>query len=186
MHDSTVFRPAELVHRKNLRTPEVLLYEHWVKPQEEDSTVTEYVFDLINRMRRCQELAVTNTTEVRDKRKVWYDENAVKREFRVGDVVLVLATSKPNKMAVQWTGPGVIESKLSETNYIVRMESKKNKTQIYHVNLLKPYHQILERVNLIEMERRKSKNVKRRNWQFRTRFRIQTFMILNESKQTAH
>ncbi|GBM73164.1 Retrovirus-related Pol polyprotein from transposon 17.6 [Araneus ventricosus] len=61
-------------------------------------------------------------TENRDKRKVWHDRNAVKREFRVGELVLALATSKPNKMAVQWTGPGVIESKLSETNYIVRME----------------------------------------------------------------
>ncbi|GBM54467.1 hypothetical protein AVEN_217154-1 [Araneus ventricosus] len=88
-------------------------------------------------------------TEVRDKRKVWYDKNAVKRKFRVGDLVLVLATSKPNKMAVQWTGPGVIESQLSETNYIVRMENKKDKTQIYHVNLLKLYHQRPERINLI-------------------------------------
>ncbi|GBN63108.1 hypothetical protein AVEN_138105-1 [Araneus ventricosus] len=52
-HESTGFSPGEHVHVKNLITPEVLLYEHCVKPQEEDSTVTEYVFDLINRMRRC-------------------------------------------------------------------------------------------------------------------------------------
>ncbi|GBM66031.1 hypothetical protein AVEN_147358-1 [Araneus ventricosus] len=109
-HDSTGFSPAELVHGNNLRTPEVLLYEHWVRPQEGDSTVTEYIFNLINRMRHCQELAVTTMTETRDKRKTWYDKNAVKREFRVGELVLVLATSKPNKMAVQWTGPGVIEN----------------------------------------------------------------------------
>ncbi|GBL88165.1 hypothetical protein AVEN_29540-1 [Araneus ventricosus] len=57
-------------------------------------------------------------TETRDKRKTWYDKNAVKREFRVRELVLVLATSKPNKMAVQWTGSDVIESKLSETNCI--------------------------------------------------------------------
>ncbi|GBL74979.1 hypothetical protein AVEN_243785-1 [Araneus ventricosus] len=88
-------------------------------------------------------------TEVRDKRKVRYDKNAVRRKFQVGDLVLVLATSKPNKMAVQWTGPGVIESQLSETNYIVKMVSKNEKTQIYHVNLLKAYHQRPERINLI-------------------------------------
>ncbi|GBN83217.1 Transposon Ty3-I Gag-Pol polyprotein [Araneus ventricosus] len=52
-------------------------------------------------------------------------------------------------MAVQWTGPRVIESKFSETNYIVRIEGKKDESQIYHVNLLKPCHQRLERVNLI-------------------------------------
>ncbi|GBN34963.1 Transposon Ty3-G Gag-Pol polyprotein [Araneus ventricosus] len=68
-HESTGFSPAELVHRKNLRTPEVLLYEHWVNPQESKSSVTEYVFELINRMRRCQDLAVERMTEVQVKRK---------------------------------------------------------------------------------------------------------------------
>ncbi|GBM54836.1 hypothetical protein AVEN_3823-1 [Araneus ventricosus] len=52
-------------------------------------------------------------------------------------------------MAVQWTGPGVIESQLSDTNYIVRMEGRMDKTQIYHVNFLKLYHQRPERINLI-------------------------------------
>ncbi|GBL81443.1 hypothetical protein AVEN_143719-1 [Araneus ventricosus] len=72
--ETTGFSPAELVHRKNLRTPEALLYEDWFKPQEADSTVSEYVFELINRM-RCQELAVEKMTEVQAKRKVWYDKN---------------------------------------------------------------------------------------------------------------
>ncbi|GBN13399.1 hypothetical protein AVEN_69184-1 [Araneus ventricosus] len=88
-------------------------------------------------------------TAVRAKRKVWHNKNAVRRKFQVGDLVLVLATSKPNKMAVQWTGPGVIENQLSETNYIVRKANKNYKTQIYHVNLLKPYHQRSELINLI-------------------------------------
>ncbi|GBM51196.1 Retrovirus-related Pol polyprotein from transposon 17.6 [Araneus ventricosus] len=148
-HESTGFSPAELVHGKNLRTPEVLLYEHWVNPQESESSVTEYVFELINRMRRCQDLAVERMTEAQVKRKVWYDKNAVRRKFQVGDQVLVLATSKQNKLAVQWTGPGVIESQLSDTNYIVKMTNKNDKTQIYHVNLLKPYHQRPESVNLL-------------------------------------
>ncbi|GBM95261.1 hypothetical protein AVEN_199261-1 [Araneus ventricosus] len=82
-HDSTGFSPAELIHGKNLRTPEVLLNEHRVRPQEEDSTVTEYIFDPINHMRHFQELAVTTMAETRNKRKIWYDKNAVKREFRV-------------------------------------------------------------------------------------------------------
>ncbi|GBM58815.1 hypothetical protein AVEN_179356-1 [Araneus ventricosus] len=125
-------------------------------------------------------------TEVRDKRKVWYDKNAVKRKIRVGDLVLVLATSKPNKMAVQWTGPGVIESQLSATNYTVRMETKKDKTQIYPVNLLKPYHQRPERINLIVSGGRKFKIVRRRNWQFLIRFPIQISTISSESKRIAH
>ncbi|GBM36648.1 hypothetical protein AVEN_221924-1 [Araneus ventricosus] len=88
-------------------------------------------------------------TKVQAKRKVWYNKNAVRRKFQVGDLVLLLATSKQNKMAVQWTNPGVIKSQLSKTNYIVRMANKNHKVQIYHVNLLKLYNQRPERINLI-------------------------------------
>ncbi|GBM98698.1 hypothetical protein AVEN_212899-1 [Araneus ventricosus] len=59
-------------------------------------------------------------------------------------------------MAVQWTGPGVIESQLSDTNYIVKMANKNDKTQIYHVNLLKPYHQRPEKINLLISERKET------------------------------
>ncbi|GIY07885.1 hypothetical protein CDAR_19691 [Caerostris darwini] len=40
--------PRELVNGKNLRTPEVLLYENCIKPHEIDSPAVEYVFELIN------------------------------------------------------------------------------------------------------------------------------------------
>ncbi|GBO22766.1 hypothetical protein AVEN_31661-1 [Araneus ventricosus] len=47
------------------------------------------------------------------------------------------------------TGLGVIESQLSDTNYIVKMTNKNDKTQICHVNLLKPYHKRPESINLL-------------------------------------
>ncbi|KAF8768441.1 Retrovirus-related Pol polyprotein like [Argiope bruennichi] len=87
--------------------------------------------------------------ETRDKRKLWYDKNAVHRQYKSGDQVLVLAASMPNKLSVQWIGPGEIQSQLSETNYIVKMTGKEAKPQIFHVNLLKPYHKRLAEVNLV-------------------------------------
>lgn len=39
-YNATGFGPVELVHDLNLRTPEVLLYEHWVQSQEIDAAVT--------------------------------------------------------------------------------------------------------------------------------------------------
>ncbi|GBO29428.1 hypothetical protein AVEN_113598-1 [Araneus ventricosus] len=107
-------------------------------------------------MRRCQDLAVERMTEVQVKRMAWYDKNTVRRKFQVGDQGLVLATCKPNTMAVQWTGPGVIESQLSDTNYIVKMANKNDKTQIYHVNLLKRYHQRPEKISLLISERKET------------------------------
>lgn len=75
----------------------------------------------------------------REKRKLWYDKKAVEREFKPGDQVLVLATSKSHKMSVSWTGPGKIIAKISETNYKVEVPVRREKSQIYHINLLKPF-----------------------------------------------
>ena len=146
-HESTGFSPSELVFGKNLRTPETLLFEKWVEPKDEDIAITEYVFELINRLQRSQELAIEKMTEMRDKRKKWYDRNTVRRNFKPGDQVLVLATSKPNKLAATWIGPGVVEQQISETNYIVSLPERKDKSRIFHLNLLKPYYKRAELVN---------------------------------------
>ncbi|GFY28966.1 retrovirus-related Pol polyprotein from transposon 17.6 [Trichonephila clavipes] len=90
------YTPSELVYGKNLRTPETLVMEHWMEPEEGD-LVTESMFKLINRLKRCQEVAINKMEEMQVKRKTWYDKNAVKREFKDGDLVLVLATSRANK-----------------------------------------------------------------------------------------
>ncbi|GFT13630.1 retrovirus-related Pol polyprotein from transposon 297 [Trichonephila clavipes] len=148
-HESTGYTPSELVYGKNLRTPEMLVMEHWMEPEEEGDLVTEYMFKLINRLKRCQEVAINKMEEMQVKRKTWYDKNAVKREFKDGDFVLVLATSIANKLAVQWIGPGTILNKISETNYLVEIPGRRETSQIYHINMLKPYYKRPEHVNVI-------------------------------------
>ncbi|GFS79209.1 retrovirus-related Pol polyprotein from transposon 17.6 [Trichonephila clavipes] len=139
-HESTGYTPSELVYGKNLRTLKTLVMEHWMEPEEEGDLVTEYMFKLINRLKRCQEVAINKMEEMQVKRKTWYDKNAVKREFKDGDLVLVLATSRANKLAVQWIGPGTILNKISETNYLVEIPGRRETSQIYHINMLKPYY----------------------------------------------
>ncbi|GFU62099.1 CCHC-type domain-containing protein [Trichonephila clavipes] len=107
------------------------------------------VVKLINRLKRCQEVAINKMEEIQVKRKTWYDKNAVKREFKDGDLVLVLATSRANKLAVQWIGPGTILNKISETNYLVEIPGRRETSQIYHINMLKPYYKRPEHVNVI-------------------------------------
>ncbi|GBL94043.1 Retrovirus-related Pol polyprotein from transposon 412 [Araneus ventricosus] len=151
-HESTGFSPAELVHGKNLRTPETLLFEKWTEKGEEENPVTKYVFTLINRLKRCQDIAVENMERARDKRKQWYDRDTIERKFKPGDKVLVMATVKPNKLAVSWMGPGTVVSQISETNYIVSLPNRREKSQIFHINLLKPYHKRAETVNVLLSE----------------------------------
>ncbi|GFW14495.1 retrovirus-related Pol polyprotein from transposon 297 [Trichonephila clavipes] len=152
-HESTGYTPSELVYGKNLRTPETLVMEHWMEPEEEGDLVTEYMFKLINRLKRCQEVAINKMEEMQVKRKTWYDKNAVKREFKDGDLVLVLATSRANKLAVQWIGPGTILNKILETNYLVEIPGRRETSQIYHINMLKPYYKRPEHVNASELNK---------------------------------
>ncbi|GFS75889.1 hypothetical protein TNCV_4665451 [Trichonephila clavipes] len=86
--------------------------------------------------------------DAKQKQKLWYDHRTVKRQFQPGELVLVIAPSRPNKLSAQWVGPGEIEQQLSETNYVVKFPEK-DKAHVYHVNILKPYHQREENINLL-------------------------------------
>ncbi|KAG8183850.1 hypothetical protein JTE90_005314 [Oedothorax gibbosus] len=88
-------------------------------------------------MKRCQELAISKMEECQQKNKTWYDKKAVKREFQIGDLVLIFATFKSNKLIPHWTSPGTILRKLSETNYVVQLPGEKATSKVYHVNMLK-------------------------------------------------
>ncbi|GFX28121.1 retrovirus-related Pol polyprotein from transposon 412 [Trichonephila clavipes] len=147
-NDSTGFSPAELVHGENLRTHVMLLYEKLTDEEPVESSVVDYVFELINRMKRCQESAILHMEEAKQKQKLWYDHRTIKHQFQPGKLVLVIAPSRPNKLSVQWVGPGEIVQQLSETNYEIKFPEK-DKTNVYHVNMLKPYYQREENINLL-------------------------------------
>ncbi|KAG8185258.1 hypothetical protein JTE90_023871 [Oedothorax gibbosus] len=108
-HDSTDFTPAELVHGRNLETPVMLLYGKLSEEDQEEDCVVNYVFELMNRMEKCQELAIRNMEHAKEKQKLWYDKKSVERQLKPGDLVLVVASSKPTKLSVHWIGPGETE-----------------------------------------------------------------------------
>ncbi|GFV98514.1 retrovirus-related Pol polyprotein from transposon 17.6 [Trichonephila clavipes] len=97
-HESTGFSPTELVMGKNLRTPQTLVYEEWMEEGNTSQSVVEYILQLNNRLKRCQDIAITRMKECQLKRKTWYDRDAVERKFVEGDLVMVLVTSKQNKL----------------------------------------------------------------------------------------
>ncbi|GFY08267.1 transposon Ty3-I Gag-Pol polyprotein [Trichonephila clavipes] len=89
----------------------MLLYEKLTEEHVESSNV-DYVFELINRMKICQELAILHMEDAKQKQKLWYDRRTVKRQFQPGELVLVIAPSRPNKLSVQWVGPEEIVQQL--------------------------------------------------------------------------
>ena len=148
IHETTGFTPSELVFGKNLRTPETLVYEQLIgeSSNPKEISVNEYIFDLHQRLARCQELAISNATDARAKRKVWYDKHTKNRMFKPGDRVLILKPKKLNKLMAKWQGPATVIKKISDTNYLINFD---NKEQIYHINMLKQYFGRQEEVNYL-------------------------------------
>ncbi|GFW06820.1 retrovirus-related Pol polyprotein from transposon 17.6 [Trichonephila clavipes] len=137
---------------KNLRTPQTLVYEEWMEEGNTSQSLVEYILQLNNRLKRCQDIAITRMKECQLKRKTWYDRDAVERKFVEGDLVMVLVTSKQNKLEVNWIGPGKVLSRISDTNYVIDLPGRRDRSTIYHVNLLKPYHRRPELVSLVVEE----------------------------------
>ncbi|GFU46134.1 retrovirus-related Pol polyprotein from transposon 17.6 [Trichonephila clavipes] len=61
----------ELVMGKNLRTPQTLIYEEWMEEGNTSQSVVEYILQLSNRLKRCQDIAITRMKECQLKRKTW-------------------------------------------------------------------------------------------------------------------
>ncbi|GFS50097.1 retrovirus-related Pol polyprotein from transposon 412 [Trichonephila clavipes] len=151
-HESTGFSPTELVMGKNLRTPQTLVYEEWMEEGNTSQSVVEYILQLNNRLKRCQDIAITRMKECQLKSKTWYDRDVVERKFVEGDLIMVLVTSKQNKLEVNWIGPGKVLSRISDTNYVIDLPGRRDRGTIYHVNLLKPFHRRPELVSLVVEE----------------------------------
>ncbi|GFU96489.1 retrovirus-related Pol polyprotein from transposon 412 [Trichonephila clavipes] len=86
------------------------------------------------------------------KRKTWYNRDAVERKFVEGDLVMVLAVSKQNKL-------GKVLSRKSDTNYVIDLPGRRDRSTIYHVNLLKPYHRRPELIDELKQVITKNKDV---------------------------
>ena len=68
-----------------------------------------------------------------------FDKKTEKRNFKVGDKVLVLLPIPGNPLKASFSGPWEIIKKISEINYLVETPNRRKKHQLCHINMLKPY-----------------------------------------------
>lgn len=73
--------------------------------------------------------------------KVYCNRSARKRDFSVGDKVMLLRPSKRNRFEVQWEGPAIVTHKLSSTNYAVELGGRRKSVRVYHCNLMKQHQE---------------------------------------------
>lgn len=103
--ESLGFSPFELLYGRSVRGPVAILKDVWTKEnvEEEVKTVAQYVFDLKNRIAETCELAHQNLSRAATKQARWFNQKTVRRDFKVGDEVLLLL---PEKKKTNFNSPG--------------------------------------------------------------------------------
>ncbi|KAI3358165.1 hypothetical protein L3Q82_003165 [Scortum barcoo] len=140
VQESLGFSPAELVFGHEVRGPLKVLKEHLVMPKTSVKSIPEYVTKLKDRLQLACSLAREALASSQLKMKKRYDRKAVVHSFQPGDKVLLLLPIPGSALSTKFSGPYVVEKKLSENNYVVKTPDRRRQTRVCHVNMMKLYH----------------------------------------------
>lgn len=130
VQESLGFSPAELVLGHEVRGPLKVLKEQLVIPETRVKSIPEYVTKLKDRLQIACSLTRDALTSTQTKMKQCYDQKAVAHSFQPGDKVLLFLPVPGSALSTKFSGPYVVQKKLSETN---------RQTRVCHVNMMKLY-----------------------------------------------
>ncbi len=139
VQESLGFSPADLVFGHTVRGPLKMLKEIWLSEQNSECNLLDYVSSFRERLYNACKLSQTTLGSMQSTMKELYDKNAVTRSFSEGDKVLVSMPIQGHSLQARFSGPYVIDKKLSETNYVVRTPDRQRKTRLCNINMLKLY-----------------------------------------------
>ncbi len=141
VQDSLGFSPAELVFGHTVRGPLKLLSEQLLSTKPMARSVAEYVDTFRKRLKHVCNLARANLASTQAVMKAQYDRRTVERSFKPGELVLALLPVPGSALQNKFTGPYVVERKLSDTSYVIRTPERRRDRRTCHINMLKLYHE---------------------------------------------
>ena len=91
--------------------------------QECSDNVVSYVLAVQQKLASMSDVVRENLSEAQRRQKVWYDRKARQREFKPGDLVLVLLPTSVRSLTAQWQGPYPVLHRIGSVNYLVDKHS---------------------------------------------------------------
>ena len=140
--ETTGFSPFELLYGHHVRGPLDVLREDWTGDRGIAVPVATYVIEMRERLAEMTHLVAKHAAKSQQRQKQSYDKRARSRSLEVGDKVLVLLPTTTNRLKLQWTGPYKITKKVGAVDYEVEMPGRRQERKIYHINLMKKWHDI--------------------------------------------
>ncbi|XP_041467467.1 uncharacterized protein LOC121417796 [Lytechinus variegatus] len=138
VQDSLGFSPFDLVFGHTVRGPLLVLKEKMLE-SDEKCGLLDYVSRFRERLSYSRELAMQHMKTAQADMKKVFDRKARERSFDPGSKVLVLLPIPGNCLQARYSGPYVVEEKVSEVNYVIRTPDKRKQKRLCHINMLKEY-----------------------------------------------
>lgn len=124
-----------------MRGPLDILKEAWEADNaSEQVNILSYGIKMREKMEVTTEMVKVNMTKAQQQQKQWYDKSSRKRTLTLGQKVLLLLPSSHSSLLAKSQGPYEVNRRLSSVNYEVFMPDRRKKYQVYHINLLRPWH----------------------------------------------
>ena len=138
VQESLGFSPFELVFGHSVRGPLALMKDAMLENNAAQTDVLTYVSNFRQRLMESRDHARKHLDASQDRMKSWFDRKARRREFVVGQKVLVLIPGQGSALQARFEGPYPIVKKVGDVDYVVKFPSR---TRLCHVNVLKPFHE---------------------------------------------
>lgn len=136
------FSPAELAFEHSVRGPLKALQEEFLYKEVHQKDGVTYVSSFKESLCRGCSLAKESLTSAQAHMKINFD-----KKFQPCDKVLVLLPSLVSSVTSKFSGHYTVDSKLSDTNYVIRTPEHRRSLVVCHVNMLKPYNSWSDEVN---------------------------------------
>lgn len=156
-NESLGYSPSELLFGYQIRGPLEILFESLVNEYETDN-LSLYVENMIERIYKVREFAISNMEKAQSKMKDNFDKRAINRKFSAGDEVLLFNPTRKYPLSAKFEGPYKIIDRISDVNYVIAKTGEKGDKKVVHINRLKEYIDRTEKMKTVMSTCKKAKS----------------------------
>ena len=145
-HTVTGHAPFEIIYGRNVRGPLEVLKSTWIMADSTETTVTDWINALKHKMSTMADIVGSKELVAKEAMKRTYDRTAQLKVFAPGAMVLVRIPQLTGKLDDKWEGPYEVLEQVSPLTYRLAIPGRANRSRVLHVDMLKLWHTVDNRV----------------------------------------
>ena len=142
-NDTTKLTPNLIMLGREVRLPAEIVFGSTTHSADTVTSYGQYVQNIKQKMQKAHEICRENLHKCAIRQKCRSDSDKQFHTYKTGDIVWYLNIRRKEaictKLQTPYTGPFLIQKKLSEHNYVIQLSKSKTDVRVVHYDKLKPY-----------------------------------------------